>query len=138
MMTYLVRDIMTKSTVRISPNDSLLFVSQLMKERSIKHVLVTSEACQLVGIISDRDIKRFSSPFAGSKLESPKDRATLQLPVSHFMSKTLITVKPEDPVKKCVELLLAKGISALPVVDDDGVHGIVTTTNVLKLFLNFL
>jgi len=54
--------------------------------------------------------------------------------VKEAMNTEVITCKPGDPVSKLAELLKKYHISGMPVVDDGKVVGIVSETDMLKLF----
>lgn len=54
--------------------------------------------------------------------------------VKEAMNTEVITCKPGDPVSKLVELLKKHHISGMPVVDNEKVVGIVSETDMLKLF----
>jgi acetoin utilization protein AcuB len=130
---------MIRPVKTIKTGAKLIEAHTMMSGMGIHHLLVVDAAGKLVGVLSDRDIKKFASPFAGSKVEDENDRATLSLPVERIMSKKVISVGPEATVKQCLETLLQKSIHALPVVDDTGkLLGLVTVTDILKLFLGRL
>jgi acetoin utilization protein AcuB len=132
-------DIMSKSLVHISSEQSLQDAHILMEQKGIHHLLVVDKMGSLIGVLSDRDIKKFASPFAGSKLESPKDRATLTMKVGTIVLQKPITVNPSSSLKECIELMLRKSIHSLPVVDENGrMLGIVTSTNIMRFFLSFV
>jgi hypothetical protein len=43
--------------------------------------LIVDDEKQLLGVLSDRDIKKYISPFATAKDSSERDRATLKVKV---------------------------------------------------------
>ena len=131
-------DFMVRQTHTIDSNASLIDAHNQMQAFRIHHLLVVDKAGLLLGILSDRDVKKFSSPFAGSPIESDRDRATMKITVSRFASKDVFTCRPNDPLKKCIEIMLQKSVHAIPVVDESNrLLGIVTATDMLKLLLNF-
>jgi acetoin utilization protein AcuB len=131
----LVREIMTKHVVTVRLDDSLESVSALLTTRRIHHVVVMDDRT-VVGIISDRDVLRTSSPFMGTNAERTLDLATLKKRVHQFMTRHPVTVDPEMPVPNAARVLLEKGISCVPVVHADGsLHGIVTTRDLLRAAL---
>jgi CBS domain-containing protein len=90
-------------------------------------------------MISDRDIKKYVSPFAGASSATDRDKATLKIEVQKVMTKTLVTLKPDDKVKQAAEVMLQKHINGVPVVDADGKGvGIVTSTDLLRLLISML
>lgn len=77
---------------------------------------------RLVGIISDRDLKG----------------ATGEGPLGDIMTRAVITVAPAAAVEDAARLMVRAKISALPVVRENGPIGIVTETDVLRLFVRAL
>jgi acetoin utilization protein AcuB len=95
------------------------------------------EAKELVGIVTDRDIRSFLS---GSLLENPvaRERA-LDTKVEEVMTTEPITLAADDDLQEAVELLIEQKVGGIPVVDDaEGLVGIVTYVDVLRCFLNRL
>ena len=139
-MSLKASDVMNRSLKTATPTTPLGEVHQIMASHNIRHVLIIDpEDSKLKGIISDRDIKKFLSPFIGSARESDQDRATLKIPVGKVMQKKVIAIRPSDPLKLAVENMLAKKISAVPVVESDGsCLGMVTTVDIMRAMLQFL
>lgn len=133
-----IKDIMVTTLNTVTEEQTLADVAKIMKSRSIQHVLVTSETVDLVGLISDRDIKKFLSPFAGSEYENHKDRATLDVQVGKVMRKEVITSVPNEDLSSGIEKLLFHRINSLPVVDGARLVGLVTTADFLKVLLKML
>src|SRR5262249_31895387 len=77
---------------------------------------------RLVGILTDRDIRR----HVGSE-----DRTK----VSAAMTETPLSVSPSTTVEEATQLMLKHQISGLPVLEDGKLVGIITTSDVLKAFL---
>jgi CBS domain-containing protein len=92
---------------------------------------------ELVGIITDRDIRSFLS---ASLLYTPEAREkALMTPVADVMTTEPITLSPDDDLSEAVELLIDEKIGGIPVVDEtEGLIGIVTYVDVLRCFLNRL
>jgi|JI10StandDraft_1071094.scaffolds.fasta_scaffold347551_2 acetoin utilization protein AcuB len=128
----LVCDIMTKHVVCVRMDDTLEAVREILSTRRIHHVVVLDEQ-QVVGIISDRDVLRNVSPFMGTNAERTLDTATLRKRVHQFMTRHPLTIGPATQVVDAAKVLLEKGISCLPVVDEEGhVAGIVSTRDLLR------
>ncbi len=133
----LVREIMSKHVVTVGMDDSLESVSALLSTRRIHHVVVL-DGRAVVGIVSDRDVLRASSPFMGTNAERTLDLATLKKRVHQFMTRHPITVDPELPAQDAAKVLLERGISCVPVIDGEGsLQGIVTTRDLLRAAIRF-
>ena len=131
-----VVDIMTKQPLTVTPMETIGQADELMNTNNIRQIPVV-EATELVGIITDRDVRSFLS---GSLLESPEAREkALNTKISEIMTTEPITVSPEDDLEEAVELLIEEKFGGIPVVDKSaGLVGIVTYVDVLRCFLNRL
>lgn len=128
----LVRDIMTAEPASVSFNASLGEVADLLYEMDVRHIPVV-DGDELVGMISDRDIRASSSPTA-VELEYPETTSWENQKVNTVMSSGVLSVAPDDPVSDVIQLMIDQKLSAVPVADDhDGVLvGIVSYIDILS------
>ncbi|HEY8142506.1 MAG TPA: CBS domain-containing protein [Kofleriaceae bacterium] len=118
--TTTVADIMTTALMTVAPEESIESVDFEMKLSSVRHIPVVGPHNQLVGIVSDRDILR--------AVREPPTR-----PIADIMKREIRTVRPEDPARQALDVLLANRIGCVPVVGDDRqLVGIVTETSFLR------
>lgn len=131
-----VMDVMTKDPVTVTPFETIGQADELMYENKFRQLPVV-EGEELVGIITDRDIRSFLS---GSLLSSPEAREqALNTKVREIMTTEPLTLSPEDDLQEAVELLIDEKIGGVPVVDEaEGLVGIVTYVDLLRCFLNRL
>lgn len=109
---------MTKKLITVPMGTTLKTASNLMMEKRIRHLPVTDELDDIVGMISDRDIHR----LADSKT----------LPVEMLMTSPVVAVNQSTPVRRATLKMLQEKISSVLVVDDNEVVlGIVTTDDLL-------
>ncbi len=127
---------MTPDPVTVGMDDDLHRVKELFELYRFHHLLVLAGG-NLVGVISDRDLLRASSPFIGRASERPQDLATLNRRVHQIMTRGLVVVPPEMPVAESARLMLGKRVSCLPVVaEPEGtLLGIVTWRDQLRALL---
>ena len=119
-------------------DDTLEKIMHEMKQLDTHHILVVDEG-KLKGIISDRDIKRFVSPFVGTAAESTKDASTLTLKAHQIMTRNPHVVSPETDVRHAMDLMLEHKINALPVVDAErNLKGILTTKDIMNAFMRVI
>jgi len=121
----LVKDVMTTSPVCCRPSDRIERVAELMSERDCGVVPVCADA-KLVGVITDRDIT-CRAVATGRK---PAD-----CPVSEVMTKAVFAVHQDDDVEAAIELMKARQVRRLPVLDDEEkVVGIVAPSDLAPMF----
>ena len=91
----------------------------------------------LIGIVTDRDIRSFLS---GSLLEVVEAREeALNTKVREIMTTEPMSVSSDDDLQEAIELMIDEKIGGIPVVDEaEGLVGIVTYVDVLRCFLNRL
>lgn len=126
----LVREVMTPDPVAADATSPIFDVIERMQDEDIRHMPVLDRG-QLVGVISDRDLKAYSFEAVMSNPEGAQGR--LRRPVSLLMSGDPISVGVEAELGEVVDLLLEHKIGAVPVVDPEGnVVGIVSYVDVLR------
>ena len=131
-----VDEIMSREPVTVRMDDDLHRVKDLFELYRFHHLLVLLGERRLVGVISDRDLLRASSPFVGRASERPQDVAPLNRRVHQIMTRNLVVVAPETPVEEAARLMLEKRVSCLPVVGPEGeLLGIVTWRDQLRSLL---
>lgn len=132
----LVKDWMSEHVITLDENVSIMKAIQVMKEHKIRRIPVTRDG-KLVGIVTDRDIKE-ATPSKITTFEVHEMYYLLsELKLKDIMTKDPLTVKPDDTVEYAAVLMLENKISGLPVVNDEGqVVGIITQTDIFKLFVN--
>jgi len=127
-----IADIMSRDVRTVSPDEYLLVLNDLFRKHRIHHLLVVDHG-DLLGVVSDRDVLRAMSPFLGTTSEQHRDARTLEVRAREIMTRQPVTITPEANTRKAASLLLAHGISCLPVVSEDGeLLGIVTSRDVLR------
>ena len=131
-----VVDVMTKNPLTVSPSDTIGQADEMMFENRFRQLPVI-EGNQLVGIVTDRDIRSF---LIGPLLSSPEDRETaFNTKVREIMTSGPMTLSPEDDLEEAVQLLIDEKIGGVPVVDEtEGLVGIVTYVDLLRYLLNRL
>ena len=110
-----VVDVMTKDPLTVTPTESISQADDLMNTNKIRQLPVV-QGKNLVGIVTDRDIRSFLS---GSLLDSPEARErALASKVREIMTTAPMTVSPDDDLPEAVELMIDEKIGGIPVVDD--------------------
>ena len=132
-----VKQIMTRNPVTVAPQDSLRRAIALMKEGDFRRLPVV-EGQQLVGIVTDRDIRLASnSPII--LREMWQDEYLLDnVQVEACMTPDPITVTSDTGIEKVARLMRDRKVGGLPVIRDDKLVAIVTETDVLNYFIQLL
>ncbi len=131
-----VINVMTTDPVSVEPSDTILQVEEIMREKDIRQLPVIKDK-ELIGIITDRDIRSFFGSNSFNALED-QDRAGITK-VAAVMTDKPIFLSPDDDLRDAVELLIEEKVGGIPVVDEEeGLVGIVTYMDLLQCFLERL
>ncbi|WP_300163028.1 CBS and ACT domain-containing protein [Solidesulfovibrio sp.] len=133
----LIKDWMSKSPVTAKPATSIMKAAKLMKENGYHRLPVVDDDGRIAGIVSDRDIKE-ASPSKATTLDMHELYYLLsEIKVGDIMTKSVVTVTPEDTVEKAAVLLLRHNVGGLPVVDAEGkVVGVITDSDIFKVLVS--
>ncbi len=130
-----VSKIMTKELVTLCLRDDLYKAEKLFKEHHIRHIPIVKNR-HIVGMLSLSDLQRISFLDSYDANEIKIDNAIYNmLSIEQIMVKNLIMVNSNISIKSVVEILSKNEFHALPVVDNDLLVGIVTTTDILRYLL---
>jgi acetoin utilization protein AcuB len=129
-----VCEIMTRQPTTISPETTLPEAMRLMKKHGFRRLPVLKNK-QLLGIVTDRDLKEAMPSDATSLSIWELNYLLSKLEVKELMSHPAITVTEDTPVPEAARLMLEQKIGGLPVIKDGSVTGMITVTDVLKAFL---
>lgn len=131
-----VVDVMTRDPLTVTATETIGEADDLMSQNKIRQLPVV-KGKELIGIVTDRDIRSFLS---GSLLASSEQReAALKTRIREIMTSEPITASPDDELEEVVEILIEEKVGGIPVVDEtEGLVGIVTYVDVLRCFLNRL
>jgi acetoin utilization protein AcuB len=126
-------DVMTKDPVTAAADATVGEVMSILHDLDARHLPIV-EGRQLVGIISDRDLRAFgaSELLTLEGLEDRRER--LETPISDVMATDVISLEPETELAEVVDTMLDQRVGAIPIVDrhSDELVGIVSYVDVLR------
>ncbi len=126
-----VREWMTKEPVAATPGTSIKAAWKILQERRIRHLPVVDQG-KLVGIVTDRDLRRVL-PSPATSLEIHELNYLLdKLTLAEVMTKDVITTTPFTPIQDAARTLLRNRIGALPVMEGGVLVGILSQNDVLE------
>ena len=117
-----VKEIMTRDAISITPKYSIRESVDLMAEKGIGSLPIVDKEEKLVGIVTERD---FALALAGSLTTET---------VGDIMIKDVITTTPGTPIESCSKIMVRNNLRRIPVVEEDKLIGIVTSTDILRFF----
>ena len=131
-----VVDLMTSDPLVVTTVETIGKAEELMAENNIRQIPVV-KGRELVGIVTDRDIRAFLSDVLRGEPEA-RERA-LKTALGDIMTTEPLFVAPDDDLKDAIEMLIEQKFGAIPVVDEaEGLIGIVSYVDVLRNYLERL
>jgi acetoin utilization protein AcuB len=131
---------MTRKVITVDPDKTVFEAQELMANNHIRHLPVINQNQQLIGIVTDRDI-RSAIPYNFIKDScSAEQRAEIcSMTVKDIMADDPITVSPTYTIQDALLMIQKSNVGALPVVEDDGkLSGILSVRDLLRAFINVL
>lgn len=132
----LVQNWMTRDVITIDADQSMQEAIYTMQDRRIRLLPVLDKG-GLVGIVSDRDLKK-ASPSDASTLDVHEMLYLVaRIRVRDVMTRKVITIPLDYTVEEAAAILLEKRISGLPVVAPNGeLAGIITGSDIFRLLIS--
>jgi CBS domain-containing protein len=146
----LVKDVMSKNVITISPEESINDAIEKMAKNNISGLIVVDNN-KVIGVISESDVlKVLGSEFPEIKASANLTFSILllleggvkmiremkkigKLKVKDVMSKKVFFVKPEDTILEAARMMSKKDVRRLPVIDEDGkLVGVISRTDILR------
>ncbi|RUM33030.1 MAG: histidine kinase [Archaeoglobus sp.] len=118
-----VREIMEKSVLSLAYTDDVEDGLELMLSRSIGGCPVVDEENRVVGIVTERDYLRYMA-----------EKYNLQVKVSDYMTKKVITVTPTVSIADAMRIMISKKIRRLPIIEEGLLMGWLNTPTIVRYF----
>lgn len=133
-----VGDRMSKPVITAAPDLAIQDALILMKKEKIRRLPVVDKNGKLVGIVSERDLLHASPSDATSLSVWEINYLLSRIRIKEIMTKDVISVSEDTPIEEAARIMADNKIGGLPVVRDGEVAGIITETDLFKLFLELL
>ena len=129
----LVRDWMSQTVITVNADDSMQDAAQLLKTNNIKMLPVLDQK-KLVGVVTDRDIKRASASDASSLEIHELIYLLSKIKIKDVMTPDPVTVASDATIEETAQVLLAHKISGVPVMAQDGaIAGIISQSDLFRV-----
>jgi acetoin utilization protein AcuB len=133
----LVGERMSRPVISVSPDAPIHDVLAMFKKEHIRRAPVLKDG-KLVGIISQGDLLN-ASPSPVSSLSIWEMNYLLsKVTVKRVMSKKVITVDVDTPIEEAARIMADTKIGGLPVLNNGRVVGMITETDLFKVFLELM
>ena len=127
-----VRDIMTRTVETASPDETVLDARDRFRTGGFRHLPIV-EGERLLGVVSDRDVLRAAGPALGFTEFDDDEGPGIDRTLREIMTRDVVTADPTMSIEEAADTMLRNDLSALPVIDEGRLVGILTTADVLRL-----
>jgi acetoin utilization protein AcuB len=134
----LVGERMTKDPIIVRDDTPIDKALKIMRENKIRRLPVLNDKGALVGIVSERDLL-FASPSPVTSLSIYELHYLMsRITVADVMTAEVITVTEDTPLQEAARIMVDNRIGGLPVERKGELVGIITETDLFKIFLELL
>lgn len=130
-----VKDLVTSEVVTVAPGATAKEAFRQMKSLGIRHLVVVAHD-QIVGIVTDRDLRR---PKVADMFRSWEEayRISDEFQVEDIMTSPVFTIAADADVKDAAKLMVQHRIGALPVLGaDQRLAGVITESDLLRALIS--
>ncbi len=134
----LVHERMSKNPITITKDTPINHALKLIRDEKVRRLPVLNKKGELVGIVSERDLL-YASPSPATSLSIHEIHYLVsKITVSEIMIRDVITVSEYTPLEEAARIMADNKIGGLPVVRDGKLVGIITESDLFKIFIEIL
>jgi len=134
----LVRERMSTKPVTITADVPITEALRIMRQNQVRRLPVLDENGELIGIVSEKDLL-YASPSPATSLSIYEMHYMLsRLQVTELMTADPVTITPDTLLEEAALIMADNKIGGLPVMKDGNLVGIITETDIFKVFLELL
>ncbi len=134
------RDIMNTDVKTLTLDHTVGHCLKFMKGRRVRHAPVVDLPNEVetkpyfVGVVSERDVLRLNEPDAEIINKKKKNQRSLRQLLVNIVARKPKSASPQTPVEDVIMTMTGNHIDMVPVLHNDDLVGIITTTDLIKLF----
>jgi len=131
----LVGSRMTPNPITVTPDLSIAEAMEWMKRENVRRFPVLHKAGKLIGIVTDDDLLHATPSSATSLSVWEVTYLLSKVTVKEVMTKDVITIDDDCPLEEAARIMADKKIGGLPVMHEGQLVGIITESDLFKVFL---
>jgi len=129
---------MSHPVITIHPKMPMQDALNLMRQEHVRRFPVVDKRGRLVGIVSEKDLLDASPSDATSLSIYEVNYLLSKITVKEIMSDAVITITEDTPIEEAARIMADNKIGGLPIIREDELVGIITETDLFKIFLELL
>ena len=127
-----VRDLMSRPVFTLELGKHVIIASKIMNWARVRHVPVVDEENHVVGLVTQRDLLKFSiASFGPEPPEWEDSQDGWTIPIERVMRREIQTIGPEEPIQEAARLMRKHKYGCLPVVNGGVLVGIISEHDLL-------
>jgi acetoin utilization protein AcuB len=134
----LVKERMSHPVITIHPDLPIQEALKRMRAERVRRFPVVDKRGRLVGIVSERDLLHAAPSDATSLSIWEVNYLVSKITVEKVMTRKVFTIAEDTPLEEAARIMADHKIGGLPIVRDGEVVGIITETDLFKIFLEML
>ncbi len=133
----LIKERMSYPVISLPPDMAVHDARNLFKQENIRRAPVIKRG-KLVGIVSEQDLINATPTKATSLSRWEINYLLSKLTVGEIMTKKVTTIDENTPIEQAARIMADEKIGGLPVTRDGKVAGMITETDLFKVFLELM
>ena len=134
----LVRERMSSPVISVPPDMPIMECLKMMQEKGIRRTPVLDKKGRLLGIVSDKDLLNAAPSDAITLSVWEMNYLLAKVQVKEVMTKQVLTVTENTPIEEAAYAMVQNKIGGMPVMKGDEVVGLITETDLFKIFLELM
>ena len=134
------QDIMNTDVKRLTLDHTVKYCLKFMESHRIRHIAVVDSPNEeekkpyFIGILSQRDVLRLNAPDAKESDKQKTDPKALRQLLVQIVARKPKSVSLQTPIQDAITTMICNHIDMVPVLDSSDLAGIITTTDLMKIF----
>lgn len=134
----LVKERMSRHPITIRPDMSLHDALRVMHDEKVRRLPVVNKEDKLVGIVLEKDLL-YASPSPATSLSVYElNYLVSRITVESLMTRDVVTVNEDTSLEEAARIMADNNIGGLPVMRDGTLVGMITESDLFKVFLELL
>lgn len=134
------KDIMTRDPKSLTMDNTIRQALKFIEDQKIRHLAVfdaqeNREKPRFIGIVSQRDLLRVATRARTTQTKPQIDQNSMRQLLSKVVTRRPTSVAPETTIQDLISIMLKKHFNMVPVLQDDKLIGIITSIDIVKLFV---
>ncbi len=134
----LVKERMSRHPITIKPDTSLYDALRIMRKEKVRRLPVLDKKGKMVGIVMEKELLYASPSPATSLSVYEMNYLIAKVTVDELMTRDVITVVEDCPIEEAARMMADNRIGGLPVMRDDQLVGMITESDLFRVFLELL